>query len=203
MQLVYHWNLGIHLLQTAITQVHQFLTDPKRYGVEEETLLRFPMPLKKQKIEEAKKNADQCVEFPLVLDQSIEILEVVLNDLIEETSAYQEDVLTQLIELLKEVMPSLRLYLIAFFNEETPRQPQIVLESYYRLVSLSMHLEMYMNTKTTLEHSKHLQDDGDTLFDSKRNPLLGALPDSMIELQSILSNGSLPLNECGIRMIPV
>ena len=203
MQLVYHWNLGIHLLQTAIAQVRQFLTDPKRYGVEEETLLRFPMPLKKQRIEEAKKNADQCVEFPLVLDQSIEILEVVLNDLIEETSTYQEDVLTQLIELLKEVMPSLRLYLIVFFNEETPRQPQIVLESYYRLVSLSMHLEMYMNTKTTLEHSKHLQDDGDTLFGSKRNPLLGALPDSMIELQSILSNGSLPLNECGIRMIPV
>lgn len=203
MQLVYHWNLGIHLLQTAITQVHQFLADPKRYGVEEETLLRFPMPLKKQRMQKAKEDADHCVEFPLALDQSIEILEVVLNDLIEQTSTYQEDVLTQLIELLKEVMPSLRLYLISFFNDETLRQPQIVLESYYRLASLAMHLEMYMNTKTTLEHSKKLQNDSSTLFDSKRNPLIGTLPDSMVELQSILSNGRLPLNECGIRMVPV
>ena len=85
--------MGEQLLGVALKQVALFLEDPAKMGGSEETsLIHVSIPVKKQRISKAsqkkskpKRNSEvedseKASELSLSLDQSIDILEAILND---------------------------------------------------------------------------------------------------------------------------
>lgn len=82
MQLVYQWNVGKQIVESALNQIHSALQNPEAtFDTEEEQAVTVIMPLKKQKLSKGKKK--QTVTTPevvLSLTQSISLLKAIVND---------------------------------------------------------------------------------------------------------------------------
>ena len=218
-QLVYHWEMGEQLLQVALKQVALFLEDPEEIGGSEEaSLIHLSMPVKKQRVtkfNQMKKNNNSNKnrkkaesetdanegknhsDISLSLDQSIDILEAVLNDTITQTSSYEKDIIANIVQSLKKVVVSLQNYLFASIESETSKRPQATLEAFFRLISLQFHVEMHINATKSLEKAKKNATNLSWIEKQSSNPLIGSIPNSMIELCTILRREILPLNETG------
>ena len=91
MQLVYQWNIGDKMMETALHQIQHALADPETtFGSEEEQLVKVSMPLKKQRsTKNKKKQAASSAEVELSLSQSIALLRAIVNDSIHQFSSIQ------------------------------------------------------------------------------------------------------------------
>lgn len=213
-QLVYHWEMGEQLLRVALKQVALFLEDPaKMGGSEEASLIHVSIPVKKQRISKTtqkKKNSkanskansemedrEKASDLSLSLEQSIDILEAILNDTITQTSSYEKEMITNILDVLKTVVVSLQSYLFADIETQTVKRPHATLEAFVRLLALQFHIEMHINAKQSLEKAKQERTDLSWVEKQDSNPLIGPIPSSMLELCTILRREILPFNETG------
>ena len=86
MQLVYQWNIGDKMMETALQQIQRALIDPEMtFGSEEEQLVKVSMPIKKQRsTKNKKKQTATSAEVELSLSQSIALLRAIVNDSIHQ-----------------------------------------------------------------------------------------------------------------------
>ena len=86
MQLVYQWNIGDKMMETALNQIKQALSHPEdTFGSEEEQLIKVSMPIKKQRTTKAKKKQTiPTAEVEISLSQSIALLRAIVNDSIHQ-----------------------------------------------------------------------------------------------------------------------
>ena len=82
MQLVYQWNVGKQIVESALNQIHSALQNPEAtFDTEEEQAVTVIMPLKKQKLSKGKKKQNVTTpEVVLSLTQSISLLKAIVND---------------------------------------------------------------------------------------------------------------------------
>lgn len=202
--------MGEQLLGVALKQVALFLEDPaKMGGSEEASLIQVSIPVKKQRISKAsqkkskpKRNSEvedseKASELSLSLDQSIDILEAILNDTITQTSSYEKGMIQNILKALKKVVVSLQSYLFSDIDSQSMKRPHATLEAFVRLLSLQFHIEMHINAKQSLEKAKQDPTDASWIEKQYSNPLIGSIPTSMLELCTILRREILPLNETG------
>ena len=87
MKLVYQWNIGTQIMDSALHQIELALDDPETvFGSEEEQLIKIKMPLKKQKLTKQKKKGDagKATEIQMTIKQSLALLKAIINESIHQ-----------------------------------------------------------------------------------------------------------------------
>ena len=140
---------------------------------------------------------EKSPDLVLSLEQSIDILEAVLNDTITQTSSYEESMIADIVDVLKKVVVSLQSFLFSDIESTSETRSHASLEAFYRLLALQFHVEMHINVRNSLEKAKQNAADSSWIDKQASNPLLGSIPRSMIELCTILRREILPFNEAG------
>ena len=138
---------------------------------------------------------EKSPDLVLSLEQSIDILEAVLNDTITQTSSYEESMIADIVDVLKKVVVSLQSFLFSDIESSSETRSHASLEAFYRLLALQFHVEMHINVRNSLEKAKQNAADSSWIDKQASNPLLGSIPRSMIELCTILRREILPFNE--------
>ena len=82
MQLVYQWNVGKQIVESALNQIQSALQNPEAtFDSDDEQTVIVTMPLKKQKTNKGKKKRSvTSPEVVLSLTQSISLLKAIVND---------------------------------------------------------------------------------------------------------------------------
>lgn len=140
---------------------------------------------------------EKSPDLVLSLEQSIDILEAVLNDTITQTSSYEESMIADIVDVLKKVVVSLQSFLFSDIESTSETRSHASLEAFYRLLALQFHVEMHINVRNSLEKAKQNAADSSWIDKQASNPLLGSIPRSMAELCTILRREILPFNEAG------
>lgn len=142
-------------------------------------------------------DGEKASDLSLSLDQSIDILEAIVNDTITQTSSYEKGMIKNILKALKKVVVSLQSYLFSDIDFQSMKRPHATLEAFVRLLSLQFHIEMHINAKQSLEKAKQDPTDASWIEKQYSNPLIGSIPTSMLELCTILRREILPFNETG------
>lgn len=205
MQLVYHWNIGNQIVDSALEQIRYALTHPEEvFDSEDEQLVTVTMPIKKQKTTKSKKKSSTTPsEVQLSLLQSVALLKAIVNDSISSSSSYSPTVLEHIHSVLEEVLPQFQEFIYPPSTSFYERRSQLATDFFYELIGIVLKEDLYETGKESLQDSKERSENFDkadmsTPRDQDDLPsLVGSLPSSMVSLLEILRNTTFNLNDTG------
>ena len=117
MQLVYQWNIGKQIVESALNQIHSALQNPEAtFDTEEEQAVTVIMPLKKQKLSKGKKKqAVTTPEVVLSLTQSISLLKAIVNDSLSKFVFFFFLHILEQLPILLQLLRQFILHLLMFY----------------------------------------------------------------------------------------
>ena len=117
MQLVYQWNVGKQIVESALNQIHSALQNPEAtFDTEEEQAVTVIMPLKKQKLSKGKKKQNVTTpEVVLSLTQSISLLKAIVNDSLSKFVFFFFLHILEQLPILLQLLRQFILHLLMFY----------------------------------------------------------------------------------------
>lgn len=173
MQLVYQWNVGKQIVESALNQIHSALQNPEAtFDTEEEQAVTVIMPLKKQKLSKGKKKQNVTTpEVVLSLTQSISLLKAIVNDSLSKfvffflssysrTTSYSPTIIETIHSTLIDVLPSFQAYMFPPNKSYYEQKPQLATYFYYELIALLFKEELIQAADGFVQDITDKQEEG-------------------------------------------